>query len=242
MLLVMVLTGALSYFLDNRELEATRPLQTASAKADEYIKRRIAEHELEAKQAATQPAVSAVSQKLVTVPVKATSQAQSSNGFFSRTHLTGAINFVKRIPRTRKFEIGAGALIALAFFVYFKRITRNADAPELESVIEKPTIESVPESPKESIPAAAERAMFSLYTSSDSSEDGSFVDTYLKPMFSSFRDGGKNLFARITRREQTIDVIHIFSSAMVSPIAEPLHQSDGASTGQLFRRAVLVKK
>ncbi|HZS46849.1 MAG TPA: hypothetical protein VFC63_17380 [Blastocatellia bacterium] len=244
LLAVMVLTGVLSYFLDYRyrQVNAVQPLKSASAKADEFIKRRIAEHDQAVKQATnastTKAPVKPATPSTVALKMSKPATSQNKASLFSRAQIGAVISYLKRIPR--KWMIGgaaAAAILILALFAFRGRKSREA-----QLLTNEPT--NTPEEislPNKSATVSEDPGLFSLYLGNDPTEDGSFVETYLKPTLSSLTDSIKAVFSRLTKRNETEEPMRILSSAMISAMPHSIPQT-ATATGNLFRRAVLVKK
>jgi len=242
LMLMMVLIGALSYFLDDR-VSGSRPSNNAAhAKADEFIKRRIAEHEQAAKQPAQAAAQTAVQKSVpqlttrLTQPVKP-DQASTFGGIFTRINWRGKLAYLKTKPR---WIIGA-SLVAFLGLIFIARRRRKQDHLNFSGLLsdtQGPETEIKPEAAKQSVEESVP-GIFSLYAPEETTDEGSFVATYLKPTISSFAESLRSIFHRQTEeKDRRYTLIPSVMRSMTTISASSQLQS----TGNLFRRAVLTRK
>jgi hypothetical protein len=241
---MMVMIGGLSYFLDSRARSANT--QSARERTDAFIKRRIAEHELAAKQPVVVAKQSATPKTAARVPIKFTqpvkaNQASTISSVIQRINWRGKLAYLKSKP---KWVIGGASIILLAGLVLFARRGRRQETVGLTGLLsmnETPAaIESKPEIAKQPVEEAVP-CIFSLYATDEPVDEGSFIATYIKPTISSFVESLRSI---VKRQKEEHDPMHTLIPAVMRSISTrpSMAAPELNSNGNLFRRAVLVRK
>lgn len=256
---MMILIGFLSYFLDSRRTAPPITSESQQAKTEDFIKRRIAEHNQTANQTvAKQTPINAMQQSAqkpaVALPVRNVSvnkksPAVANSGFFTRFNLSNKLSALKRIPRNWLigFASGITLLIGIVTFALLKRRVATTSLSE-EGLIQESVIE--PSQPQTSIEVSIAHSaedvvpsMFSLYSNSDTSDEGSFIETYLKPTISSFGESISSIYRKIiNRQDENHDPMHMLIPSMIGSLPQGGMQNQMNSTSTLFRRAIVTKK